>query len=49
MIDIVYDGYKYVEIIYEKMNIKYIYGMGCMFVVCVIVELVKGKSVVEVV
>jgi len=47
MIDIVYDGHKYVEITHEKMNTKHTHGTGCTFAACVTAELAKGKSVVE--
>ncbi|TYR79029.1 bifunctional hydroxymethylpyrimidine kinase/phosphomethylpyrimidine kinase [Priestia megaterium] len=47
MIDLIFDGAHFEEIVHDKMKTKHTHGTGCTFAACVTAELAKGRTVIE--
>ncbi|WP_210611341.1 bifunctional hydroxymethylpyrimidine kinase/phosphomethylpyrimidine kinase [Priestia flexa] len=47
MIDLVYDGQFFHEIVHKRVETKHTHGTGCTFAACVAAELAKGATILE--
>ncbi|MBY6024281.1 bifunctional hydroxymethylpyrimidine kinase/phosphomethylpyrimidine kinase [Priestia aryabhattai] len=47
MIDLVYDGQFFHEIVHKRVDTKHTHGTGCTFAACVAAELAKGATILE--
>ncbi|TDB48589.1 bifunctional hydroxymethylpyrimidine kinase/phosphomethylpyrimidine kinase [Bacillus sp. CBEL-1] len=47
MIDLVYDGQFFYEIVHKRVETKHTHGTGCTFAACVAAELAKGATILE--
>jgi hydroxymethylpyrimidine/phosphomethylpyrimidine kinase len=47
LVDLLYDGERFVEFIHDRIPTKHTHGTGCTFSACMAAELAKGASVVQ--
>lgn len=47
MVDLVYDGQFFHEIVHKRVDTKHTHGTGCTFAACIAAELAKGTTLLE--